>query len=69
MLPAAAQGGTMLDTKIVFLFYAAAVVCFVLATVGDIGRGRGALARVSLVPLGLALYVFPQMWNAGAAGF
>lgn len=59
----------MLDNKIVFLFYAAAVVCFVLAAAGDVGRGRGVLTRVSLVPLGLALYVFPQMWNAGAQGF
>ncbi len=58
----------MLDNKIVFLFYAAAVVCFVLAAAGEGGR-RGALARISLVPLGLALYVFPQMWNAGSAGF
>jgi len=57
----------MLNPKIVFLFYAAAVVCFVLAAAGS--ASRGALSRVSLVPLGLALYVFPQMWNAGAAAF
>ena len=57
----------MLDPKIVFLFYAAAVVCFVLAAAGS--ASRGALSRVSLVPLGLALYVFPQMWNVGAAAF
>ncbi len=59
----------MLDNKIVFLFYAGAVICFVLAAAGDLGSRRGALSRVALVPLGLALYVFPQMWNAGAAGF
>lgn len=59
----------MLDPKIVFLFYAAAVICFALAAAGTVGSSRGALSRVSLVPLGLALYVFPQMWNAGAAGF
>jgi len=59
----------MLDPKIVFLFYAAAVVCFVLAAAGSVGASRGALSRVSLVPLGLALYVFPQMWNAGATAF
>jgi len=59
----------MLDNKIVFLFYAAAVVCFVLAAAGGTGGRRGALGRVSFVPLGLALYVFPQMWNAGSAGF
>jgi len=58
-----------MDNKLVFLFYAAAVICFVLAAAGDVTKGRGALARIALVPLGLALYVFPQMWNAGAAGF
>ncbi len=63
----------MLDGKIVFLFYLAAVVCFVLAAVAESGRARGLAGRgigaVSLVPLGLALYVFPQMWNLGAASF
>lgn len=61
----------MLDNKIVFVFYAAAVVCFVLAAVQSSGRGggRGAMASVNLVPVGLALFVFPFMWNAGAAGF
>jgi hypothetical protein len=63
----------MLDDKIVFLFYGLAVVCFVLAAAESSGRSgvgsRGPLARVGLVPVGLALYVFPQMWNAGAAGF
>ena len=63
----------MLDNKVVFLFYGLAVACFVLAAVQSSGRGgvgsRGAMARVGLLPLGLALYVFPQMWNAGAAGF
>lgn len=59
----------MLDAKIVFFFYLAAVVCFALAAAGNVGGGRGALSRVSLVPLGLALYVFPQMWNIGAEAF
>lgn len=62
----------MMDNKLVFLFYLAAVVCFVLAALQSAGRpglSRGALSRVALVPLGLALYVFPQMWNAGVAGF
>ncbi|MEO5678197.1 MAG: hypothetical protein ABIS47_00850 [Acidimicrobiales bacterium] len=58
-----------MDPKLVFLFYLAAVACFALAAAGDLGgRGR-ALTRVSLVPLGLALYVFPQMWNAGVVAF
>lgn len=63
----------MLDNKIVFIFYAAAVACFVLAAVQGSGRGgglgRGAMTRVSLVPVGLALFVFPSMWNAGSTGF
>lgn len=63
----------MLDNKVVFLFYGAAVACFLLAALQGTGRtaalGRGAVARVGLVPLGLALYVFPQMWNAASAGF
>ncbi len=58
-----------MDKKIEFLFYAAAVICFVLAAAGDVPRRRGALARVALIPLGLALFVFPIMWNTGAAAF
>ena len=61
-----------MDNKLVFVFYALAVACFVLAALQSSGRpglSRGALSRVGLVPLGLALYVFPQMWNAGVAGF
>lgn len=63
----------MLDNKVIFLFYGLAVACFLLAALQSGGRpglgSRGALARVALVPLGLALYVFPQMWNAAVAGF
>jgi len=63
----------MLDGKVVFVFYLAAVVCFVLAAIAHSGRAgglsRAGLAPVALVPLGLALYVFPQMWNLGAASF
>jgi hypothetical protein len=63
----------MLDNKVIFLFYAAAVACFVLAAVQSSGRSgigaKGAMSRIALLPLGLAFYVFPQMWNAGAAGF
>lgn len=62
----------MLDNKLVFLFYALAVACFLLAALQSgtrPGLSRGALSRVALVPLGLALYVFPQMWNAAVAGF
>lgn len=63
----------MLDPKVQFLFYAGAVACFLLAALQGSGRGgattRGAMARVNLVPIGLALFVFPFMWNAAVAGF
>ncbi len=60
----------MLDRKIVFLFYLAAVVCFLLAAFqGQAGRRGAALSRIGLVPLGLACFVFPFMWNEGAAAF
>ncbi len=58
-----------MDPKLVFLFYAAAVICFVLAAAGAVPGRRGALARVGLLPLGLALFVFPQMWNVGVQAF
>ena len=60
----------MLDRKIVFIFYLAAVVCFLLAAFqGQTGRRGAALTRVGLVPLGLAFFVFPFMWDTGAAAF
>ncbi len=62
-----------MDKKVEFLFYLAAIACFVLAALQDSGRlggsGRGALTRVALVPIGLALVFFPLMWNTGAAAF
>lgn len=63
----------MLDGKIVFVFYLLAVVCFVFAALAESGRAgglaRSGFAPIALVPLGLAFYVFPQMWNLGAASF
>ena len=63
-----------MDPKAVFFFYLAAVICFVLAAIGEprvMGRlGRGAVGPgIAFVPLGLALYVFPQMWNIGELAF
>lgn len=63
-----------MDQEVEFFFYLAAVVCFVLAAAGEgwrygrLGR-RGLAPRVVLVPLGLALWVFPLMWNTGQAAF
>ena len=55
-----------MSPEIKFFFYLAAVVCFVLAALPGGGK---ALARVSLTPLGLALFVFPTLWDAGQAAF
>jgi hypothetical protein len=57
---------TMMSVEIKFLFYLAAVVCFVLAA---LPAGRPGLARVGLTPLGLAFFVFPTLWDTGAAAF
>ena len=53
-----------MSIELQFVFYVAAVVCFVLAALG--GRVR---AQVGFLPLGLALFVFPTMWNTGVAAF
>jgi hypothetical protein len=64
----------MLDAKAQFFFYLAAVICFVIAAAGEawrfgrLGR-RGLPGRLALVPLGLALWLFPTMWNTGQAAF
>jgi hypothetical protein len=63
-----------LDKKVEFFFYLGAVLCFVLAAAGEgwrygrLGR-RGLAPRVVLVPLGLALWLFPLMWNTGKLAF
>ena len=63
----------MIGPKGQFFFYLAAVVCFVLATIGEprVGRfGRaGVASRIAFVPLGLALWLFPTMWNTGQVAF
>ena len=61
-----------MDHKLRFVFYLAAVICFLLAAFGaDLGRmGRpGVASRLSLLPLGLALYIFPQLWDIGELAF
>ncbi len=58
-----------MDPKITFFFYLAAVICFGLAAFASAGGGRGFAARISLVPLGLALWLFPAMWTAGTSAF
>ncbi|MBW3548318.1 MAG: hypothetical protein KY452_09335 [Actinobacteria bacterium] len=62
-----------MDPKLAFFFYLAALVCFALAAFSPmgpgVGRGGGIGARVGLVPLGLALWLFPLLWATGAAAF
>ncbi|HVE47881.1 MAG TPA: hypothetical protein VNA57_14185 [Acidimicrobiales bacterium] len=64
----------MIDGKGTFFFYLAAVICFFVAAAGEtwkfgrLGR-QGLAARLGLVPLGLALWLFPLMWNTGEAAF
>ena len=63
-----------MDPKIQFFFYLASLLCFVVAAAGESWRygsrgRRGLPPRVVLVPLGLALFAFPFMWNAGVAGW
>lgn len=64
----------MMDKKVEFFFYVAAVVCFLIAALGEgwkYGRRtRGGLApQLVLLPLGLALWLFPLVWNTGHVAF
>ncbi len=54
----------MMNIEIKFFFYLGAVVCFVLAAFADRFS-----ARVGLLPLGLALFVFPTVWDTGVEAF
>ncbi len=56
-----------MNLKLKFFFYLAAVVCFALAAVGT--RLSRRAPTVALVPLGLALFAFPTMWDTGTAAF
>jgi len=63
-----------MSAEVSFFFYLAAIICFVVAALGAgwrFGRlGRQGIApRLVLVPLGLALYVFPIMWTTGKVAF
>ena len=63
-----------MDPEVAFFFYLGAVVSFVVAAAGEgwrygrLGR-RGMAPRVVLVPLGLALWLFPLLWDTGQAAF
>jgi hypothetical protein len=64
----------MINEKGTFFFYVAAVLCFLLATIGETWRygartRRGLAPQLALLPLGLALWLFPLMWNTGYHAF
>jgi hypothetical protein len=64
----------MLDAKGQFFFYLAAVICFLVSALGEGWRHgartrRGLPPQVVLLPLGLALWLFPLMWNTGHEAF
>ncbi len=64
----------MMSKKVEFFFYAGAVFCFVVAALGEgwkLGRrSRAGLSpRLVLLPLGLALWLFPLLWNTGKVAF
>ena len=58
-----------MDPVLAFFFYLAALVCFALAAFSPVGPGAGIGGRIGLVPLGLALWLFPLLWGTGVAAF
>lgn len=63
-----------MDPEVSFFFYLGAVICFVLAALGEGWRyGRrtraGLKPLIALLPLGLALALVPIMWDTGVAAF
>jgi hypothetical protein len=61
------QGGWSMDPRLEFVFYLGALICFGLAAAG--GRVGPRTGNVGLLPLGLALWLFPLLWNTGVAAF
>lgn len=63
-----------MEPEISFFFYLGAVICFVLAAMGEGWRHgartrRGQKPSLTLLPLGLALAFIPIMWDTGVAAF
>jgi hypothetical protein len=64
----------MIDAKGQFFFYLAGVICFLVAAAGEGWKHgsrtrRGLAPALTLQPLGLALWLFPLMWNTGQTAF
>lgn len=63
-----------MDPEVSFFFYLAAVICFVLAAMGEGwrygGRTRaGMKPSLALMPLGLALAFFPLLWDTAVTAW
>jgi len=63
-----------MSPKTAFFFYLAGFVCFLIAAAGEgwkFGRrGRRGLApSIALMPLGLALWLFPLLYDTGKVAF
>ena len=63
-----------MDEKIKLFFYLGSFLCFAIAAAGEAWcfgtRGRRGLPpAVALLPLGLALFVFPTVWDFGELTF
>ena len=68
------HGVKRMNVKAKFFFYLAATICFLVPAAGEgwrLGRlGRRGLApRIVLVPLGLALWLFPLLYDTYQAAF
>ena len=57
------------NSELTALFYLAAVVVWGLAAFARTAIGRRAGGPIRLVALGLALFVFPAMWQTMDAAF
>lgn len=67
-------GPDVLSPETTFFIYLASMICFIVAAIGADwrfgARGRKGLApRLVLLPLGLALFVLPLVWNYGKLAF
>ena len=63
-----------MEPEVSFFFYLGALICFVLAAIGESWRygartRRGLKPALTLLPLGLALAVVPTLWNTGELAF
>ena len=63
-----------MEPEISFFLYLGALICFVVAAIGDNWRygsrtRRGLAPTLTLLPLGLALARLPTLWDTGELAF